>query len=400
MRIKRAYVTGIGVLAAAVGLVAYARRPKPMLVDSVAVIRGPLESTVDADGRTRVRERYVVVAPVAGRVERIALTEGTSVHAGEVIATLRPLPLDSTAVAQARARVEMADAVVRQVAADVRVSAAQLGQRRREASRAERLADYGAIAPREVEEAQLARFQAEEAVKAANERVRAAEADARQARSVLASQQERAAVSIAVRSPAGGRVLRVPERSERVVAAGTALVEIGDPRSLEVVIDVLSSDAATVHPGDRVRLAEWSGVVDMEASNRLGGRVREIEPSGFTKVSALGVEEQRVNVIVDLDASPPIIGDGFRVEASIIVWSAPDVVSVPRSALLQAKGSGPGVWSAFIVREGKAETRAVRIGHVGGAAAEVLTGVGPGDEVIVFPSDQLRDGARVKTRKT
>jgi len=399
MRIKRSYVTGVAILTAAVASIVYARRPKPMVVDSVAVTRGPLESTVDADGRTRVRERYVVAAPVAGRVERIALTEGTIVHAGEVILMLRPLPLDSTAVAQARARVEAADAVVRQAETDVRTSLAELEQRRRQATRAERLAEYGALAPRDVEEAQLARVQAEGALKAANERVRAAEADGRQARAVLASQRERATVSIPVRAPASGRVLRVPERSERIVAAGTALVELGDPRSLEVVVDVLSSDAATIHPGDRVRLAEWAGAVDAQETSRLGGRVREVEPSAFTKISALGVEEQRVNVIVNLDASPPVIGDGFRVEASIIVWSSASVLSVPRSALLQAKGKS-GEWTAFIVRQGKAESRALRIGHVGGAAAEVLTGVQPGDEVVVFPSDQLRDGVRVTTRKT
>ena len=399
MRIKRSYVTGVAILTAAVALIVYARRPRPMVVDSVAVTRGPLESTVDADGRTRVRERYVVAAPVAGRVERIALTEGTIVHAGEVILMLRPLPLDSTAVAQARARVEAADAVVRQAETDVRTSLAELEQRRRQATRAERLAEYGALAPRDVEEAQLARVQAEGALKAANERVHAAEADGRQARAVLASQRERARVSIPVRAPASGRVLRVPERSERIVAAGAALVEIGDPRSLEVVVDVLSSDAATIHPGDRVRLAEWAGAVDAQETSRLGGRVREVEPSAFTKVSALGVEEQRVNVIVNLDASPPVIGDGFRVEASIVVWSSASVLSVPRSALLQAKGKA-GEWTAFIVRQGKAESRALRIGHVGGAAAEVLTGIEPGDEVVVFPSDQLRDGARVTTRKT
>ena len=399
MRIKRSYLTGAGILVIAGALIWYARRPKPMLVDSVTVTRGALESTVDADGRTRVRERFVVVAPVAGRVERITFSEGTIIHAGEVIVMLRPLPLDSTAMSQARGRVETLEAVARQAETEVRVATAQLEQRRREATRAERLAEYGAIAPREVEEAQLARLQAAEALKAANERVRAAVADSRQARSVLASQESRSAVSIPVRAPATGRVLRIPERSERIVAAGTTLLEIGDPRSLEVVVDVLSSDAATVHTGDRVRLAEWAGAADAQETNRLGGRVREIEPSGFTKVSALGVEEQRVNVIVNLDTSPPVIGDGFRVEARIVVWSAANVVSVPRSALLPGKEKS-GTWTAFVVRNGKAESRVLRIGHVGGALAEVLAGVESGDEVVVFPSDQLRDGVRVASRKT
>jgi HlyD family secretion protein len=398
MRIKRSYLTIVGIVAVA-ALVWYMRRPRPMAVDSVTVARGALETTVDADGRTRVRERYVVAAPVAGRVERLMFTEGALIRAGEVIVMLRPLPLDSTAMAQARSRVETADAVARQAETEVTVATATLEQRRREASRAERLAEYGALAPRDVEEAQLARLQAEEALKAASQRVLAARADSRQARSVLASQESRASVSIPVRSPASGRVLRITERSERIVAAGSPLVEIGDPRSLEVVIDVLSSDAATIHPGDRVRLGDWSGVVDVQEASQLGGRVREIEPSGFTKVSALGVEEQRVNVIVNLDASPPVIGDGFRVDASIVVWSAPNVVSVPRSALLQAKGKS-GEWTAFVVRDGRAESRVLRIGHVGGALAEVLAGVRPGDEVVVFPSDQLRDGVRVTSRKT
>src|SRR5689334_22593540 len=155
MRVKRSYLTIVGIVAIAGGLIWYVRRPKPMIVDSVTVTRGPLETTVDADGRTRVRERYVVAAPVAGRVERLMFTEGALIRAGEVIVMLRPLPLDSTAMAQARSRVETADAVARQAEIDVRVARAQLEQRRRDASRAERLAEFGALAPRDVEEAQL-----------------------------------------------------------------------------------------------------------------------------------------------------------------------------------------------------------------------------------------------------
>ncbi|HET9729002.1 MAG TPA: efflux RND transporter periplasmic adaptor subunit, partial [Acidimicrobiia bacterium] len=235
--------------------------------------------------------------------------------------------------------------------------------------------------------------------RAAEERARAAEADARQARAALLGREANRPATVLVRAPAGGRVLRVPERSERIVAAGTPLLELGDPASLEVVVDVLSSDGATIHPGDRVRLAEWGGGDNGEHMNPLAGRVREIEPAGFTKVSALGVEEQRVNVIVDVDTIPPGVGDGFRVDASIIVWSAPNVIVVPRSALLQASGTSGG-WSAFVVKAGRVEARSVRIGHVGGTAAEVLVGVDEGDEVVLFPSDQVKAGIRVAPRKT
>lgn len=399
MRITRARVIGVAVAALALAAVGFAFRPKLLAVDTVTIARHGLESTVDADGRTRVRERYLVVAPVTGRVERITRVEGSLVRAGDVVARLTSPPLDAQAVIGAQARVDAARALALEATAQVRVATAALDQRRRELSRAKRLAEVGGVAPRVVEECELARLQSEEALHAATERARAADADVRQARSVLLARDVGGATTVLVRAPAGGRVLRVPERSERIVAAGTPLLEIGDPASLEVVVDVLSSDGAMIHPGDRVRLAEWGGDTGGEQMAPLAGRVREIEPAGFTKISALGVEEQRVNVIVDLDAVPRGIGDGFRVEANIIVWSAPDVIVVPRSALLQANGENRTGWTAFVIKAGRVESRAVRIGHVGGAAAEVLAGIGTGEEVVVFPSDQVKAGARVKTRK-
>lgn len=401
MKITRARVIGVAVAAVALAAVGFAFRPKLLAVDTVTIARHGLESTVDADGRTRVRERYVVVAPVTGRVERITRVEGSLVRVGDVVARLTSPPLDAQAVIGAQARVDAARALALEASAQVRVATAALDQRRRELSRAKRLAEVGGVAPRIVEEGELAQLQSEEALHAATERARAAEADVRQARSVLLARDVGGATTVLVRAPASGRVLRVPERSERIVAAGTPLLEIGDPASLEVVIDVLSSDGAMIHPGDRVRLAEWGGTDGGEHTTSLAGRVREIEPAGFTKISALGVEEQRVNVIVDLDAVPRGIGDGFRVDASIVVWSAPDVIVIPRSALLQATGQQENTagWTAFVVKSGRVESRAVRIGHVGGTAAEVLAGIGSGEEVVVFPSDQVKAGMRVKTRK-
>jgi HlyD family secretion protein len=398
MKLTRAKVivatAGVLVVVAA----AFALRPKALVVDTSIVARRDLETTIDADGRTRVRQRYVVVAPVAGRLTRITRVEGASVRAGDVVARLTPLPLDSQATMQAQARLDGASALVRGAAADVRVATANLDQRRRELSRAKSLAEVGGVAPRILEESELALVQAEEALRAATERARAAEADARQARAVLFAREGNGATTVLVRAPASGRILRVPERSERIVAAGATLLELGDPASLEIVVDVLSSDGATIHAGDRVRLAEWASDSG-EHMNPVIGHVREIEPAGFTKISALGVEEQRVNVIVDVDKIPPGVGDGFRVEVSIIVWSSPKVIVVPRSALLQASGGTTG-WNAFVVRSGRAEARSIRIGHVGGAAAEVIAGIDEGDEVVLFPSDQVKAGTRVSARKT
>jgi HlyD family secretion protein len=396
MQLKRGQIIAGGVVVALVGLVALRLRPSAVIVDAATVSRAPLESTVDAEGRTRVRNRYIVVAPVAGRVERIAFTEGAVVRPNDPVATITPLPMDSAARIQARARVDAADAVLVQSTAEIRLATAQLNQQTRELGRAERLAEAGGVAPRVLEEARLAHLEAEENLRVARERSRAADADARQARAALAGQEQASSMRTIVRAPAGGRVLRIPERSERIVAAGAPLLELGDPRSLEVVIEVLSSDAGMVHSGDQVRFAEWIGGETDVATQRIAGRVREIEPSGFTKVSALGVEEQRVNVIVDIDPAPIAIGDGFRVEASIVVWSVTETTVVPRSALLPS--AGVAGWSAFIVRDGRIESRAVRIGHTGREAAEVLGGVEPGDQVVVFPSDRLSVGTRVKAR--
>ncbi len=391
---------GIAIVVAVVGGIAFALRPKPLEVDTMLVARGPLETTIDAEGRTRVRERYMVVAPVSGRVERLTQVEGALVRAGDVVARLTPLPLDSQAMTQARARVDAANAVVLEAASQVRAATAALDQQRRDLSRSQRVAEVGGVSPRVVEESQLAVTQAEESERAAKERLRATEADARQARAILAGQGMGGQHTVVVRAPASGRVLRVVERSERIVVAGAPLVEVGDPSSLEIVVDVLSSDGAGIHPGDRVRLAEWGMTTGGESSEGIGGRVRDVEPAAFTKVSALGVNEQRVNVIIDADRIPPMIGDGFRVEATIVVWATRETVVVPRSALLQAGDVRETVgWSAFVVSGNRIERRDVRIGHVGGVLAEVLSGVAPGDAVVVFPSDRVAQGIRVKGRR-
>ena len=278
------------------------------------------------------------------------------------------------------------------------MAGASLEQRRRELSRANRLAEVGGVAPRVVEESELAVMQATEMEHAARERLHAAEADARQARALLFGQERASSTTVLVRAPARGRVLRVAERSERIVAAGTPLLEVGDPSSLEIVVDVLSSDGAGIHPGNPVRLAEWAGGNGSESEGPIRGHVRDVEPAAYTKTSALGVEEQRVNVIIEPDRLPSMVGDGFRVEVSIVVWSARDVVVVPRSALIQSTDAASGDWTTFVVKAGRVERRTVKVGHVGGASAEVLAGIEPGDVVVVFPSDRVIQGAKVTRR--
>lgn len=395
MKITRGKLIALAVVALVTAAAALAMRPKPLEVDTALVARVPLESTIDADGQTRVRQRYVIVAPVAGRIERLGWLEGDRVKAGQVVARIAPLPIDDQYLMQARARVDGASALALEAAAQVRISDASLEQRRRELSRAHRLGEVGGMAPREVEESELALRAAEETARAAAQRARAAEADVRQARAALIGRTGATAGVVAVHAPSSGRVLRLTERSERIVEAGSPLMEIGDPASLEVVVDVLSSDGAMIHPGDVVRLRQWAAG-NGEGPAELTGCVRGVEPAGFRKVSALGVEEQRVNVIVDVESAPPALGDGFRVDAHIVLWSAPSVLAVPVSALVRAAAdSGSAAWRVFVVRDGRAQYRDVRIGHLGSGAAEVLDGLKSGEVVVVFPSDRVAPGVRV-----
>ena len=395
MRITRARVVLLVVSAAAVAAIVFATRPRPLEVDTGLVTRGPLESTIDADGRARVRQRYVIVAPVTGRVERLTLREGALVRAGNVVARIKPAPLDAQASAQAQARVDAATALSLDAASQVRVADDALLQRKRDLSRARRLGEAGGVSPRYVEEAELAARAATEQSQSAAQRAQAAEASVREARAVLSGRTDSGA-DVAVRAPSTGRVLRVPEVSERIVVAGTPILEVGDPGALEFVIDVLSSDATLIEQGDLVRLDHFTG----DENGELTGRVRLIEPTAFTKVSALGVEEQRVNVIVDVPDYPDGVGDGFRIEARIVVWSSPNALSVPVSALLRPTATAAdATWGVFVVREHRIDRRAVRVGHLAGDRAEVLSGLVAGDEVIVFPPDNMKPGMRATSRQ-
>ena len=389
-------VVGVGG-AVVVALLVFVLRPAPVRVAVAPVQRGRLQVTVEEEGRTRVRDRFVVAAPIAGRVARLAFDAGDSVTQGAVVARMNPLPLDRRAHAEATARLAAAEAQQRAADAQVAEAQAALEQARRTGARARHLGKAGTIAEEERELAELAETAREKELDAATFAARAAAFNVEAARAALlapggethqefvsACEAEDGAC-IELRSPVTGQVLRIPEKSERVVAAGTPLLELGDASSLEVVVDVLSADAVKVKPGALMLLEDWGGDAPLQA------RVRLVEPSAFVKLSALGVEEQRVNVIGDFVASPVPLADGYRVEARIVVWERDGVVKVPSSALFR-RGSE---WNVFVVDGGRARRRAVQIGQRGAMEVEVLGGLDEDTPVVLHPSDQVDDGVRV-----
>jgi HlyD family secretion protein len=368
-----------------VAMVSLGRCGSGVPVEVVTAARDTLRVTVQEEGITRVRDRFVIAAPVTGRLQRIRLDEGEGVSAGELVARISTAPDDPRTRDVTRAQLDAAEARRRQMEAEVEQALAQADQAEREATRRAELAEAGALSREEMEHAQLQATTARRRAEAAGAALRAAEADVAAMRASLQGGGEESGAVVGVSAPASGTVLRVLERSERVVPAGTPLLELGDAGGLEVVVDVLSADAVRIRPGNEVRVEDWGG------ERPLVGRVRMVEPAAFTEVSALGVEEQRVNVIVDLLDSPPELGANYRVEASIVTWQDVDVLTVPTSALFQRDG----VWHLFTVEEGRAQLRAVEVGHRGADAAEVLSGVEEGDEVVVFPSADVEDGVRV-----
>jgi HlyD family secretion protein len=379
-------------VAALVGLVWLLRAP-PVRVELATAERGPLEVTVDEEGRTRVRLRYTVAAPISGRLERIALDEGDAVEAGAVVARVSPAPLDTRSIAQAQAGLDAANAARREAHARVSQARAAFAQAERELARARTLAEQSTISAQGLEQAELSRTSRAEELRAAREGEDAASHQVEAARAALLAaggaetdpQRGDTDSAVPVRAPAAGRVLRVFEESSRVVAVGTPLLELGDPANLEIVVDVLSSDAVKIRPGDEIRVEAWGGDAPLAA------RVRLVEPAGFTKISALGVEEQRVNVIGDFVDPPGALGDGYRLEARIVVFRAEDVLRAPASALFR-RGDG---WYVFAARDGRAALRPLEVGQRGLDAVEIRAGLAPGDAVVLHPSDRLADGVRI-----
>lgn len=372
-------------------LVAMWLRPTPIRVDVAKAMRGPMQVTVDGEGKTRVRDRYVIAAPVDGQLRRIPLRRGDVVTRGQVIAQIDPLPLqplDPRQHAEAVARVNAAEDTKREVDRMIERSKAIYDQARRDCDRCEQLARTGDISREELERAQTAVAASFRDYEAARSK---AESAAHQvevaAAALLAATQDRrrATPAVKVQSPASGKVLRVIEESERVVLAGAPLLEVSSPSKLELVIELLSTDAVKVSPGAVVMVEDWGGPEALEA------RVRLIEPSAFTKVSALGIEEQRVNVIADLTAPSTALGDGYRFEGRVVVWQAENVLKVPVSSLFRRGES----WALFVVENGEAHIREVEVGQRTSFDAEIKSGLEAGTEVIVHPANQIADGTRV-----
>jgi HlyD family secretion protein len=366
-------------------------RPKPIEVDAFAVERGPLIVTLDEQAETRSHDRFVVAAPVAGRVLRVDLHEGDPVAAAQTVAELTPAPLGERETQEIEARLAAARALQREAEERLRRTEQDLALTRRERARLQPLADRRLVAEQALDQARTAEASAEHEVSAARHRVAAAAADVDAVRaSLLSAQPERAghAATVLIRTPVSGRVLRVPEKSDRVVAAGTPLVIVGDLSHLEVLIEMLSTEAVKVQPDMLVLLDGWGG------NHVLHARVSAVEPFAFTKVSALGVEEKRTNVIAQFVESPVPLGDGYRLNAHIVTFSANAVLKAPASAVFPC-GQGACV---FLIENGLARRRAIAVGHRSPDAVEVLGGLAVGSLVIGYPPNEVNDGSRVSVR--
>jgi HlyD family secretion protein len=387
-----------GVALGALVLLAVAFTPGRTLVDVATVTRGSLRVTLDHEGKTRVRHRYMVSAPVAGRLLRIDLEPGTAVQAGEtVVATMQPSApplLDTRSRAELRARVQAAQAGVAQAEADLSRVAAQRKYADAQFQRIERLAAQHGTSRDELDAARSNAQALAESQDAAESGLRAARHELDAARAALIEPAAGAASGqpLEIRAPVTGVVLQRLHESEAVVPAGEPLMELADPADLEVVSDYLSTDAVQMRPGMPVDIDRWGG------GRTLQGVVRLVEPRGFLKVSALGVEEQRVNVITrfeDPSGAWRALGDGYRVETRVTIWSRDDALRVPIGGLFRL-GDG---WAAFVVEDGRARVRTVEIGHRGALDTEVLKGLQEGEAVIVHPPDTLADNGRVEIRQ-
>jgi len=388
---------GIFIVATLVALaIAWGFWPRPVLIETGEVARRPLQITVEEEARTRVVDRYVLYAPVAGYLRRVDLDVGDEVALGETLAVLdplRPSVLDPRARAEAEARVAAARAGLERTGAALRQVEAEAELAVEEYLRREGLLARELISRSEFDQAlsrknalTAARAAAASAVEVARFDLEAALAALRYSAAVDGDEP---AETVPVRSPVSGRVLKVLQESAGVVSAGQPLLEVGDPRQLEVEVEVLSRDAVRIEPGGRVLFDRWGGEETLE------GVVRTVEPTGFTKISALGVEEQRVLVIVDIDSPPESwqrLGHGYRVEAEFIVWERADALTVPASALFRRDDG----WAVFVVEGGRARLQPVRPGPGSGLLTEVLEGVSAGDTVILHPDDAVDDGVPVR----
>ena len=399
MRVRRGQLGLVLAVVAVVALLAWALVPAAVPVDVARVERGSLRVVIEEEGETRVRDRYVVSAPLPGRMLRVELEPGDPVKAGHtVVARLQPTDpalLDVRTRAELQARVQAAQAAVGRARAEQQRVSTDLEFARRDLKRYQELMAAGLASREQLDAMQRGVRTLEEGLTSAEFAIRTAEYELQAARAGLLQAEGRGPSSraaVELRSPVDGVLLRRLQESETIVQPGQPIVEIGDLRRMEVVSDLLSTDAVKVEPGHRVRLEQWGGAAP------LGGRVRRVEPSGFTKISALGVEEQRVNVIIDFDdplVASKSLGDGYRVEVRIVIWERESVLKVPTSSLFRVDGQ----WAVYRVEGERAVLRRVTVGQRGGLEAELLTGLAEGDTIVVYPSDDVGDEVKITGRK-
>lgn len=384
--IKRVFMILAAVAAAT--LIALAFRPKPAEVEAARAVKGPLQVTVDEDGETRAHDRFTLAAPIAGRLSRIEFHEGDQVGPETVLATISPLPLDAREVAEIRARIQSAEARKREAEEQRARWENDHAQALRDLNRARLLAKDRIIAQQELEQAESKQISTTKEVEAAKFRVQSAAADVERERAGLVSleaQQSQAGRLAAIRPPTRCRILRILEKSERVVPFGTPIIVLSNPSKLEIVVDLLSTDAVKVKPGAPVIIENWGGPAPLRA------KVRTVEPYGFTKVSALGIEEQRANVIADFLDSPTGLGDGYRIDARIVIWESASVLKVPASALFRNGQQ----WNAFTIENGRSRLLPLEVGHRSSSEVEITKGLDEDAKVILHPANDLKDGARV-----
>jgi len=403
MKITRRTWIAFAAAAAAVAALAWAMAPRPVAVELAAASLGRFEATIDEDARTRLADRYVVSTPLAGKLARIALREGDAVEAGAAVATIAPAlpPLrDARTVEELAARVAAAGALLQRAQARSERARIAVQQADSDLTRNERLATEGYLSPTRIESDRRNAQAAREELAAALQERRAAEhelAQVRAAQGLALRPGSEGRETFVVRAPVAGRVLRVVQTSEANVAAGAPLVELGDLAQLEVVAELLTPDALRATPGTRVVIDRWGGAQLLE------GRVRRVEPAAYTKVSALGIEEQRVEVLIEIlspRADWAALGDGYRVGVRIVTTQVDAALRVPAGAVFPLPAPDDGREHAvFAVRDGRARLVPVRLGGRNGSEAWITHGLVAGDVVVVYPAAAVRDGVRVRARR-
>lgn len=388
MRVRLKVVVYASAALAVIVLAAIGLRPAPIAVETSLATVGPLEVTTEEQGETRSHDRFVVAAPIAGRLLRVLLRDGDAVRENQVVAFMTPLPLSAREREELSARLVSAQAMERSTEAQLDHVLEDLAQARRESTRLEELFARGLTSTQQLEQARNATVTLEKEVAAARFRAKSAAADVQAARAGLIALQNptpESRGSIELHAPIAGRVLRVLEPSERVLGAGTPILVVGDLAHLEILSEMLSSEAVKVRPGMPAVLESWGGERPLRA------RVRLVEPFAFTKISALGVEEKRTNVILDFVDAPGALGDGYRVVVKVTLWSAPRVLVAPISVLFRCGAQ----WCVFIVDGARARRRVVQVGHQGATEMEIRSGLAAGERVIRHPPNELTDGSRV-----